>query len=34
MEEIGMVKETTGRRRNRVFTYLRYLDILVEGTGP
>jgi Fic family protein len=33
MEETGLVKETTGRRRNRVFTYRRYLDILMEGTG-
>jgi len=32
--EIGLVRETTGRKRNRVFTYSRYLDILVEGTVP
>ncbi|MEW6666034.1 MAG: Fic family protein [Thermodesulfobacteriota bacterium] len=33
MEEKALVKETTGRRRNRVFIYRRYLDILMEGTG-
>jgi hypothetical protein len=27
------VKEISGRRRNRVFVYSRYLDILVKGTG-
>ena len=34
LEEMGLVKEITGRKRNRVFTYNRYLDILVEGTVP
>ncbi len=34
LEEMGLVRETTGRKRNRVFTYARYLDILVEGTVP
>jgi Fic family protein len=30
----GMVKEITGKRRNRVFAYSRYLAILSEGTEP
>jgi Fic family protein len=34
LEQMGLVKETTGRKRNRVFTYSRYLDILVDGTVP
>lgn len=29
----GLVVELTGRRRNRVFCYPRYLEILAEGTG-
>jgi Fic family protein len=32
MEEAGLVREITGHRRNRIFSYPRYLDILVEGT--
>lgn len=34
LKDMGLVRETTGRKRNRVFTYSRYLDILVEGTVP
>ena len=30
--ELGIVREATGRRRNRVFVYTRYLDLLNEGT--
>ena len=30
--ELGVVREATGRRRNRVFVYTRYLDLLNEGT--
>ena len=33
LEGAGLVKEISGRRRNRVFVYSRYLDILVKGTG-
>jgi Fic family protein len=33
LERAGLVKEISGRRRNRVFVYSRYLDILVKGTG-
>ena len=34
MSELGLVKELTGGRRNRVFSYSRYLGILGEGTEP
>ena len=34
LRELGMVKELTGQRRNRVFAYSDYLDILGEGTDP
>ena len=30
--EMGIARELTGRRRNRVFAYDRYLAILSEGT--
>ena len=29
---LGIVREVTGKRRNRVFAYGAYLDILNEGT--
>lgn len=32
--ELGIVRELTGRRRNRVFAYDRYLSILNEGIEP
>ena len=32
LEELGMVREITGRQRGRVFTYERYLAVLREGT--
>jgi Fic family protein len=32
--EIGIVRELTGKRRNRVYAYDRYLAILSEGTEP
>lgn len=31
---LGIVRELTGRRRDRVFAYDRYLSILTEGTEP
>lgn len=34
LEGFGVVREVTGRRRNRVFAYDRYLAILAEGTEP
>jgi Fic family protein len=30
--KVGIAREITGRRRNRVFAYDRYLAILNEGT--
>ncbi len=30
----GMVRELTGQKRNRVFSYDRYLKVLAEGTEP
>jgi Fic family protein len=32
--ELGVVREITGRRRGRLYTYTGYLDILNEGTEP
>jgi Fic family protein len=32
--ELGLVREITGKRRNRVFAYQQYLNILSEGTEP
>jgi Fic family protein len=32
--ELGMLGEVTGRRRERVFAYGRYLDLLGSGTEP
>ena len=34
LEDLGIAREFTGRRRNRVFAYDRYLGILNEGTEP
>jgi hypothetical protein len=31
---LGIARELTGQRRNRVFAYERYLSILNEGTEP
>ncbi len=32
LEQAGIVREMTGRRRNRVFSYRDYMDILSRGT--
>ncbi len=32
--KLGVARELTGRKRNRLFAYGRYLDILSEGTEP
>ncbi len=32
LERLGIVREITGRRRNRIYAYGRYLDILAKGT--
>lgn len=34
LERIGIISEVTGKRRNRVFSYTAFLDILSEGTDP
>ena len=34
MIDLGIVEETTGRERHRLFIYRRYLEILNEGTEP
>jgi hypothetical protein len=34
MNELGIVRETTGRQRGRIFVYERYLKVLSEGTEP
>lgn len=34
LEEIGIVKEVTGRQRGRVFVYDAYMKILERGTEP
>jgi Fic family protein len=34
LEKKGIVTEITGRKRERVFAYARYLEILNEGTEP
>jgi hypothetical protein len=31
---IGIVEEVTGKRRDRIFTYSRYFNIVSEGTDP
>jgi Fic family protein len=32
LQTLGLVKEFTGRRRHRLFSYAGYLNILTEGT--
>ena len=32
MIALGMVREVTGRKRDRVFAYTRYLSLLSTGT--
>ena len=32
--DLGLVSEVTGRRRNRIFAYDGYLEVLEEGTEP
>jgi Fic family protein len=34
LQALGIVKEITGRRRDRIFAYQAYLDILSEGSEP
>jgi hypothetical protein len=32
--DLGIARELTGKRRNRLFAYDQYLAILSEGTEP
>ncbi|MBV8437511.1 MAG: Fic family protein [Silvibacterium sp.] len=34
LQALGVAEEVTGRRRDRIFAYANYLDLLNEGTGP
>lgn len=34
LERLGIVHEITGQKRNRLYVYGQYLDILTEGTEP
>ena len=34
LEELGIARELTGKRRNRLFVYDDYLSLLSEGTEP
>jgi len=34
LEKLALTREITGGKRNRVFSYDRYLSILNEGTEP
>jgi Fic family protein len=34
LQQLGIVRETTGRKRGRLFAYSQYLDILNQGTEP
>jgi Fic family protein len=34
LQEIGVVKEITGKARDRIYVYKEYLDILEEGVQP
>jgi len=33
LESLGIVSELTGRKRNRLFRYTRYIEIMNYGTG-
>lgn len=34
LQQLNIVKEITGKKRNRVYVYKKYLDILEQGTDP
>lgn len=34
LERLGILREVTGRTRNKLFVYSTYLTVLEEGTGP
>jgi hypothetical protein len=33
LREAGLVKEITGRKRGKIFSYHEYMNIMNEGTG-
>jgi hypothetical protein len=33
LRKLGIVREITGKRRDRLFVYRKYLDVIAEGTG-
>ncbi|MBF0156367.1 MAG: Fic family protein [Magnetococcales bacterium] len=34
LEHLGIIRELTQKQRNRLFSYIRYVEILNAGTGP
>jgi Fic family protein len=34
MQRLGILRETTGKQRHRLYVYKAYLEILNEGTEP
>ncbi len=34
LEDAGIVREVTGRKRNRIYAYTRYIAVMNEGTEP
>jgi DNA-binding transcriptional regulator GbsR (MarR family) len=34
LAELGIAGETTGKERDRIFAYTRYLEIVSAGTEP
>ena len=34
LQRLGVVREATGKRRNRLFVYTAYMALLSEGTEP
>jgi Fic family protein len=34
LQKLNIIKETTGKERNRIYAYKAYIDILSQGTEP
>lgn len=34
LQKLGLVRETTGRERKRLYAYIAYLELLSQGTEP